>query len=143
MPSIANVGGSITSALALTLLAWAVRFVRSARTKRCAHRPVHSEQAPVRRGKQCAALTPAAVQQLVGAQASSQDKPHTSHMWLIPAIGDDQVETRPVAFCIFLVGADVPAAPGKQPACLNTAVRLQGKAPAAGHGWQARLLGAE
>ncbi len=79
MPSIANVGGSITSALALTLLAWAVRFVRSARTKRCAHRPVHSEQVPVRRGKHRAALTPVAVQQLVGAQASSQDKPHTSH----------------------------------------------------------------
>ena len=30
LPSITNVGGSLTSAAALTLLAWAVRFFRAA-----------------------------------------------------------------------------------------------------------------
>ena len=130
MPSVANVGGSITSALALTLLAWAVRFVRSAHTKRGTGRPAEAAQAHVKRGIYRAYLSPGAVQQLVGGQAGYRGKPRGLVWQLRRGHQCHQVETQPVPFCIFYVGAD--PAPDQLPACLNKSVSLPGTAPCCG-----------
>lgn len=43
MPSITNVGGSLTSAVALTLLAWAVRFVRARNSRKQDEKELHKQ----------------------------------------------------------------------------------------------------
>ena len=60
MPSITNVGGSLTSAVALTLIAWAVRFVRARNCRRQNEKDLHRQL-----GRYHATLTPAALQILV------------------------------------------------------------------------------
>ncbi|KAK9868177.1 hypothetical protein WJX84_012133 [Apatococcus fuscideae] len=103
MPSVANVGGSITSAVALTLLAWAVRFIRSAHNKRvgAARRPPEVAQTNTTHSRFYTCLSPASIQLLV--------------------------ETNPFPHCIFDVCPDRPAAPEKLPPCLSAAVRLPAK----------------
>lgn len=65
-PSITNVGGSLTSAAALTLLAWAVRFFRAAAQQRKQHqREPEDRGSSLRLGKYFCSLTPAAVKSLV------------------------------------------------------------------------------
>ncbi len=67
LPSITNVGGSLTSAAALTLLAWAVRFFRAAAQQRKQQRQGVPEDntSSLRLGKYFCSLTPAAVKLLV------------------------------------------------------------------------------
>ncbi|KAK9828229.1 hypothetical protein WJX74_004567 [Apatococcus lobatus] len=100
MPSIANVGGSITSAVALTLLAWAVRFIRSAHNKRVrgARRPLESTSADSRRSRFFSRLSAAAIRQLV--------------------------ETSAFPHCLFALHKDGNSAPEETPDCLSRAVRL-------------------
>ena len=43
MPSITNVGGSLTSAIALTLIAWAVRFVRARNSRKQDEKDLHRQ----------------------------------------------------------------------------------------------------
>ncbi len=68
MPVITNVGGSITSAVALTLLAWAVRFIRS-RAERQRRRQKRSGTAGRSGGLYSSALSPAALRMLVHPKA--------------------------------------------------------------------------
>ncbi len=66
LPSITNVGGSLTSAAALTLLAWAVRFFRAAAQQRKQRQGVPEDNtSSLRLGKYFCSLTPAAVKLLV------------------------------------------------------------------------------
>ncbi|KAK9829026.1 hypothetical protein WJX72_003487 [[Myrmecia] bisecta] len=61
---VTNVGGSLTSALALTLLAWAVRFFRAAaQSKHAAHSSDSNSSKPL--GRYFASLSPAALRMLV------------------------------------------------------------------------------
>lgn len=71
MPVITNVGGSITSAVALTLLAWAVRFIRS-RAERQRRRQAHSRAAGRASGRYSTGLSPAALRMLVWTHAALQ-----------------------------------------------------------------------
>lgn len=66
MPVITNVGGSLTSAIALTLLAWAVRFFRAAaqQRKHALRAPEESKQ-PQKLGRYFCTLSPAALRMLV------------------------------------------------------------------------------
>lgn len=66
MPSITNVGGSLTSAIALTLLAWAVRFFRKAaqQRKHGIRAPADAKQ-PQKLGRYFCSLSPAALRMLV------------------------------------------------------------------------------
>lgn len=71
MPQISNIGGSLTSAVVLTLLAWGVRLLRATAQR---------SQGPSRKGSSAelggtlprffAALTPAALRKLVRAFAA-------------------------------------------------------------------------
>jgi hypothetical protein len=66
MPSITNVGGSLTSAIALTLLAWAVRFFRAAAQQRKQSlKAPDAAKASQRLGRFFCALSPAALRMLV------------------------------------------------------------------------------
>eukprot|EP00891_Asterochloris_glomerata_P002846 jgi/Astpho2/2846/fgenesh1_pg.00050_%23_109_t len=66
MPSITNIGGSLTSALALSLIAWAVRFIRGRRGARLQGSASSSQLTDQKQmGKFHAALSPAAVHMLV------------------------------------------------------------------------------
>ncbi|KAL0026441.1 hypothetical protein WJX79_010309 [Trebouxia sp. C0005] len=60
MPSITNVGGSLTSAVALTLIAWAVRFVRARNSRKQDERDLHKQL-----GRYHASLSVPALQLLV------------------------------------------------------------------------------
>lgn len=60
MPSITNVGGSLTSAVALTLIAWAVRFVRARNSRKQDERELHKQL-----GRFHASISAAALQMLV------------------------------------------------------------------------------
>ena len=63
MPSITNVGGSLTSAIALTLIAWAFRFVRTRNSRK-------QQDKELQFGRYHASLSAAAVQLMVsGASA--------------------------------------------------------------------------
>lgn len=68
MPSITNVGGSISTAVALTLLAWAIRTVRGASQRREAQRLTQGQPAQHKSRFACK-LSPAAVRLLVGRSA--------------------------------------------------------------------------
>lgn len=63
MPSITNVGGSLTSAVALTLIAWAVRFVRARNSRKQDERDLHRQL-----GRYHASLSVPALQILVRQQ---------------------------------------------------------------------------
>ena len=66
LPSITNVGGSLTSAAALTLLAWAVRFFRAAAQQRKQRQGEPEDKtSSLRLGRYFCSLTPAAVKLLV------------------------------------------------------------------------------
>lgn len=60
MPSITNVGGSLTSAVALTLIAWAVRFVRARNSRKQDEKELHKHL-----GRFHASISAAALQLLV------------------------------------------------------------------------------
>lgn len=60
MPSITNVGGSLTSAVALTLIAWAVRFVRARNSRKQDEKELHKQL-----GRFHASISAAALQLLV------------------------------------------------------------------------------
>ena len=60
MPSITNVGGSLTSAVALTLIAWAVRFVRARNSRKQDEKELHKQL-----GRFHASISAAALQVLV------------------------------------------------------------------------------
>ena len=65
MPSITNVGGSLTSAIALTLLAWAVRLFRAAAQQRKQGLLPDSAKQAQKLGRFFCTLTPAALRMLV------------------------------------------------------------------------------
>ncbi|KAK9843460.1 hypothetical protein WJX81_004052 [Elliptochloris bilobata] len=97
MPVITNVGGSITSAVALTLLAWAVRFIRS-RAERQRKRQLQRRVTDRSSGKYSCGLSPAALRMLV--------------------------ETNPVPHYVVDVRAAKAAEQAPLPGDLQTALRL-------------------
>lgn len=64
MPSITNVGGSLTSAAVLTLLAWGVRFFRAA-AQRKRQQAISNADQPAKTGRHFCWLSPAALLLLV------------------------------------------------------------------------------
>ena len=60
MPSITNVGGSLTSAVALTLIAWAVRFVRARNSRKQDEKELQKQL-----GRYHASISASALQMLV------------------------------------------------------------------------------
>lgn len=66
MPAITNVGGSVTSALVLTLLAWGVRLLRAAARRSDAARKELAKHASRKISRFAAHLSPAALRLLVG-----------------------------------------------------------------------------
>ena len=80
MPSITNVGGSISSAVALTLLAWAIRTVRGATQRRQRQSEGQPETNKVAKAARFACtLKPAALRMLVSgnSSAAAADTVHT------------------------------------------------------------------
>uniref|UniRef100_A0A7S1X2T5 Rhodanese domain-containing protein n=1 Tax=Tetraselmis chuii TaxID=63592 RepID=A0A7S1X2T5_9CHLO len=73
MPSITNVGGSVTSALALTLLAWGFRLFRAAALRSDAAKKAHAKHASRKMSRFAAHLSPASLRLLV----ESDPFPHT------------------------------------------------------------------
>lgn len=70
MPSITNVGGSLTSAAILTLLAWSVRFFRAAAQRKRLQAASNAGQPP-HLGRFFCLLSPASLNMLVGERALS------------------------------------------------------------------------
>lgn len=65
MPQISNIGGSLTSAVVLTFLAWGVRLLRATAQRQGPSRKGSSSENGGPRPRFFAALTPAALRRLV------------------------------------------------------------------------------
>jgi hypothetical protein len=65
MPQISNIGGSLTSAVVLTFLAWGVRLLRATAQRQGPSRKGSSSENGGTRPRFFAALTPAALRRLV------------------------------------------------------------------------------
>lgn len=65
MPSISNAGGSLTSALVLTLLAWGVRWLRAELNKKKKSNGTSQDHSCTRLGRFYARLSPASLRMLV------------------------------------------------------------------------------
>ena len=80
-------GGSLTSALALSLIAWAVRFIRGRRGTRLQGSASSSQLIDQKQmGKFHAALTPAAVHMLVRLHCPGQQLRSKSHHATMPSL---------------------------------------------------------
>ena len=66
MPQISNIGGSLTSAVVLTFLAWGVRLLRATAQRQGPSRKGSSSENGGTRPRFFASLTPAALRRLVG-----------------------------------------------------------------------------
>ena len=75
MPSITNVGGSITSAVALTLLAWALRYIRGAAQRKGASAGAEQRSQGLKAGRFFSTLSPATLRLLVGCGRSGAKCP--------------------------------------------------------------------
>jgi len=152
MPVITNVGGSITSAVALTLLAWAVRFIRS-RAERQRRRRLRGAPASAPGGRFFATLSPAALRMLVrrlgrtpraheqgfrpGSAPCTPPSAGAPALSCGPAPGSRvttwravlQVETQPLPHVVLDVRSAKNAAQAPLPADLQAAVHLPGARP--------------
>ena len=136
LPSITNVGGSLTSAAALTLLAWAVRFFRAAAQQRKQRQGVPEDNtSSLRLGKYFCSLTPAAVKLLVRehpCMCPSATKCHErtlSDMCIMAA----QVETEPIPHVIVDIRRPDEITYNPLPEALKGGVSVPGNPMYCGH----------
>ena len=122
MPSITNVGGSLTSAVALTLIAWAVRFVRARNSRKQDEKELHKQL-----GRFHASISAAALQILVsGLQRNTCSKSHLQGWAARHPILLVQVQTDPIPHVVIDVRDKQVAEQHPLPSQLGRVVAIPG-----------------
>lgn len=129
MPSINNIGGSLTSAVILTLLAWGVRVLRATAQRQGTNNQRRGSKSDLQSslGRFFAALSPAALRMLVRHRlACGHDSVVAACCVYEPLSGQRaaQVETDPVPHLVIDVRSAEAAADAPLPPELSGAVQI-------------------